>query len=156
MLHFRSGANRLSWMNDKQACLLKFSFLIAAVATAGSLFFSEVMKLPPCVLCWYQRICMYPLVLILGLALTSQTKDVFKYTLLLSGFGLLIAIYHNLLYYSIIPDSITPCTEGISCTSKQLEWLGFITIPLMSLVSFVILLFTSLSALKLKGETDEK
>ncbi|MFN8943314.1 MAG: disulfide bond formation protein B, partial [Pseudobdellovibrionaceae bacterium] len=47
------------------------------------------------------------------------------------------AIYHNLLYYGIIPDSITPCTQGISCTSKQVEYLGFITIPLLSLMSFI-------------------
>jgi disulfide bond formation protein DsbB len=53
--------------------------------------------------------------------------------------GLAIAVYHNLLYYGVIPDSITPCTQGISCTSVQIEWLGFITIPLMSLTAFVII-----------------
>jgi len=60
------------------------------------------------------------------------------YTLPLSLTGLLIAIYHNLLYYQLIPESITPCKEGISCTTVQIEWLGFITIPFLSLVSFIL------------------
>ncbi|MCO5144279.1 MAG: disulfide bond formation protein B [Oligoflexia bacterium] len=98
------------------------------------------MKLPPCVLCWYQRICMYPLVLLFGIALWTEDKSHKKYTLALSILGGLIAIYHNLLYYKLIPDSITPCTQGISCTTKQIELLGFITIPLLSLVSFILLI----------------
>jgi disulfide bond formation protein DsbB len=53
--------------------------------------------------------------------------------------GLAVSIYHNLLYYGIIPESIAPCTQGISCTSRQIEWLGFITIPLMALAAFIIL-----------------
>lgn len=97
---------------------------------------------------------MYPLVVIFGLALIKETKDAFQYALWLSGIGLLIAIYHNLLYYGIVPDSITPCTQGISCTSKQIEWLGFITIPFLSLVSFLIL--SVLSYLGLKGSHSEK
>jgi disulfide bond formation protein DsbB len=123
------------------------SFSIAILATAGSLYFSEVMGYPPCVLCWYQRICMYPLVVIYFSALWTEDNKVSKYTLPLISIGMIIAIYHNLLYYNIIPDSITPCTKGISCTTKQLEWLGFITIPLLSLTAFFTL-FT-LETLKL-------
>lgn len=118
---------------------LQLAFIISVVAMAGSLFFSEVMKLPPCVLCWYQRICMYPLVVIFGLGLLKTGRDCWIYAKVLVGLGLIIAAYHNLLYYKIIPDSITPCTQGISCTSKQLEWLGFITIPLLSLGAFLAL-----------------
>lgn len=135
-------------MNKNGSQLLQFSFLVSVIAMAGSLFFSEVMKLPPCVLCWYQRICMYPLVLIFGLALLKDTKDSFIYGLLLSLVGLGIAIYHNLLYYKLIPDSITPCTEGVSCTSKQIEWLGFITIPLLSLLAFLIIIIICFKASK--------
>jgi disulfide bond formation protein DsbB len=127
---------------------VRLSFLIATVATAGSLYFSEAMGYPPCVLCWYQRICMYPLVIIYFVALWTEDTKVTKYTLPLIIIGAGIAIYHNLLYYSIIPDSITPCTQGISCTTKQIEWLGFITIPLLSLTAFVILFI--LETLKLK------
>lgn len=113
------------------------AWIIALVATVGSLFFSEVMQLPPCVLCWYQRIAMYPLVLIIGIGIISSDNRMKIYALPLCLIGLAISIYHNLLYYGLIPDSITPCTEGISCTSKQIEWLGFITIPLMALTAFI-------------------
>lgn len=112
---------------------------IALVATVGSLFFSEVMGLPPCVLCWYQRIAMYPLVLIIGGGILTQDNRLRFYALPLCVAGLLISIYHNLLYYGILPESILPCTAGVSCTSRQIEWLGFITIPLMALAAFVSL-----------------
>ncbi|HEY8558992.1 MAG TPA: disulfide oxidoreductase [Pyrinomonadaceae bacterium] len=113
------------------------AWAISLVATVGSLFFSEVMELPPCVLCWYQRIAMYPLVLILGVGILTNDRRVKNYALPLALAGLGIAVYHNLLYYGVIPESITPCTQGISCTSRQIEWLGFITIPLLSLIGFI-------------------
>jgi len=112
------------------------AWLIALVATVGSLFFSEVMQLPPCVLCWYQRIAMYPLVLIIGIGIITRDNRMKIYALPLALAGLAISIYHNLLYYGILPESIVPCTEGISCTSRQIELLGFITIPLMALTAF--------------------
>lgn len=110
----------------------------AAVAMFGSLFFSEVMKLPPCVLCWYQRIAMYPLVLILTISILRKDGLARIYGLPLALSGLFIAIYHNLLYYKVIPDSIKPCTSGISCTAKQIEWFGFVTIPLLSMLAFFV------------------
>ncbi len=113
------------------------AWIIALVATVGSLFFSEVMQLPPCVLCWYQRIAMYPLVVIIGIGIVMRDSRMKNYALPVCLIGLSISIYHNLLYYGIIPESITPCTQGISCTSRQIEWLGFITIPLMALAAFV-------------------
>jgi disulfide bond formation protein DsbB len=113
------------------------AWIIALVATVGSLFFSEVMNLPPCILCWYQRIAMYPLVLIIAVGIVLRDRRMKYYALPVCLSGLAISIYHNLLYYGFIPDSITPCTQGISCTSVQIEWLGFITIPLMALAAFV-------------------
>jgi disulfide bond formation protein DsbB len=119
--------------------LLYAAWMIALAGTVGSLFFSEVMQLPPCVLCWYQRIALYPLVLIIGAGIMMRDGGRLKYYALpLCLGGLAIAFYHNLLYYGLIPESITPCTEGVSCTSRQIEWLGFITIPLLSLASFVV------------------
>jgi disulfide bond formation protein DsbB len=112
------------------------AWIVALVAMVGSLFFSEVMLLPPCVLCWYQRIAMYPLVLIIGAGVIMRDRRMKYYALPLAVCGLLISVYHNLLYYGIIPESITPCVQGISCTSKQIEWLGFITIPLLALAGF--------------------
>jgi disulfide bond formation protein DsbB len=115
------------------------AWIIVLVATVGSLFFSEVMNLPPCVLCWYQRIAMYPLVLIIAIGIISHDGRMKIYALPLCLIGLAISIYHNLLYYGLIPESITPCREGVSCTSRQIEWLGFITIPLMALTAFILI-----------------
>jgi disulfide bond formation protein DsbB len=115
------------------------AWIIALLATVGSLFFSEVMLLPPCVLCWYQRIAMYPLVVILGVGIILGDRRVKFYALPVCLAGFAVAVYHNLLYYGILPESIAPCTQGVSCTSVQLEWLGLITIPLMSLTAFVLI-----------------
>jgi disulfide bond formation protein DsbB len=132
-------------MIDKKWTLLFATWLIATISTLGSLFFSEVMKFPPCILCWYQRILMYPLVLILLVGMFPFDRKVVKYSLPLVLVGFLIAVYHNLLYYKILPESSAPCILGISCTTVQIEWFGFITIPLMALTAFsllLVLLFT--------------
>jgi disulfide bond formation protein DsbB len=113
------------------------AWIIALIATVGSLFFSEVMQLPPCVLCWYQRIAMYPLVVVIGVGIITRDSRFKYYALPICLIGLAISIYHNLLYYGILPESITPCAEGVSCTSRQIEWLGFITIPLLALAAFI-------------------
>lgn len=115
------------------------AWITALISTAGSLFFSEVMGLPPCVLCWYQRIVMYPLVLIIAIGILLRDRRMKMYALPFSVIGLGIAVYHNLLYYGFIPESITPCTEGVPCNAVQIEWLGFITIPLMGLAAFTTL-----------------
>ena len=113
------------------------SFVIALAATLGSLFASEVLGYPPCVLCWYQRIAMYPLALVFFMALWSGDRGYPRYSLPLCALGAALAAYHNLLYYGVIPEAISPCQQGVSCTTRQLELLGFVTIPLMSLVAFL-------------------
>ena len=123
-----------------QKNILYLAWVQSIIAMFGSLYFSEVMKLPPCVLCWYQRILMYPLVAIIAVGILEKNKRIYRYVLPLSITGFLIAGYHNLLYYGIIPESIQPCRLGISCTTRQIEWFGFITIPLMSLTAFVIII----------------
>ncbi len=119
--------------------ILYIAWVQSLIAMMGSLYFSEVMKLPPCVLCWYQRILMYPLTLLIAVGILRKDKGIYQYVLPLSITGLMISIYHNLLYYKIIPESIKPCTMGVSCTAKQIEWFGFITIPLLSLTAFAII-----------------
>jgi disulfide bond formation protein DsbB len=114
-------------------------WLVSLLATLGSLFFSEVMLLPPCVLCWYQRIAMYPIIVISSVGLMARDRRVASYLWPLVLAGLAVAVYHNLLYYHLIPESITPCSKGVSCTDRQIEWLGFITIPLLSLSAFVVM-----------------
>ncbi|MCC6328899.1 MAG: disulfide bond formation protein B [Acidobacteria bacterium] len=115
------------------------AWTLALLSAAGSLFFSEVMDLPPCVLCWYQRIAMYPLVLIIGIGIAVDDAKWKLYALPLALIGLAISVYHNLIYYGFIPESLTPCTEGVSCSERQIEWFGFITIPLMGLIAFLLI-----------------
>ena len=119
--------------------LLQFALLMAATSTIGSLIFSEILKFPPCVLCWYQRIAMYPLVVILAVGIWKKDKNTWAFVLPLSVSGLLIAAYHNLLYYNIIPEATAPCEIGISCTTKYIEIFGFVTIPLLSLLGFLLI-----------------
>lgn len=126
--------------------LLRIAFVVSLVATLGSLFFSEVMKLPPCVLCWYQRIAMYPLVVIFFVGLARTGKECAHYAIPLIGIGWMISFYHNLLYYGLIENSIVPCSQGVSCTSRQIEWLGFITIPFLSWLGFTALLLLTFFA----------
>lgn len=113
------------------------AFTLALAGTLGSLFFGEVMKLPPCTLCWYQRICLFPLPIILaaGIALRDPRMGAYAMPLVLAG--LAFAGYHNLLQFGVIPESLSPCTTGVSCGTRQVEWLGFITIPLMALGAFL-------------------
>ena len=134
----KSAFRPSSLLLQVQTNLAYVAWFQVLIATLGSLYFSEVMKLPPCTLCWYQRIFMYPLVYVLAVGIVSEDKKLKYYCLPLSITGLLVATYHNLLYYHVIPESIAPCTSGISCTTRQIEWLGFITIPLLSLVAFTV------------------
>lgn len=126
-------------LNFPKKYLLYAAWTQALVATVGSLFFSEVWHLPPCTLCWYQRIFMYPLVLILGIGIVRKDKNIPFYVLPLSAIGLIIAAFHNLLYYGILPEAAAPCTAGVSCTTKFFAWFGFITIPFLSLVAFAVI-----------------
>jgi len=121
----------------RRSILPYLAWSISLVATIGSLFFSEVMGLPPCLLCWYQRVAMYPLVIIIASSIIMRDGRMKYYALPICLIGLAVSIYHNLLYYAVIPESLAPCAQGISCTSRQIEWLGFITIPLMALAAFV-------------------
>ncbi len=120
--------------------ILFICWLLATTSTMGSVFFSHVMEFAPCVLCWYQRICLFPLVILLAVGLFSFDKSVVKYTLPLTIAGWLTAFYHTLLYAGIIPESIQPCTQGISCTEEYINLFGFITIPMLSLLSFSMII----------------
>lgn len=115
------------------------AWVAALAGSLGSLFFGEVMGLPPCTLCWYQRICMYPLVAVLAVGILLRDPRLSWYALPLAVAGLAIAVYHNLLYYHVIPEALAPCTEGVSCATRQIEWLGFVTIPGMALAGFALI-----------------
>jgi disulfide bond formation protein DsbB len=121
------------------------AWLMATVSALGSLFFSEVMELPPCSLCWYQRVFMFPLpvVLFVGLMPTGDRgfdAGAARYALPLAAIGWLIALYHLGLQAGVIPDSAAPCTQGVSCADVTLQVFGFFSIPALSLLSFTTIL----------------
>ncbi len=109
------------------------------IAVASSLYFSEIRHFAPCILCWYQRIFMYPLVIIIPIGILRHDKKLYEYVLPLSILGLLIAFYQVLLQVGILSESLAPCTQGISCTTKYVSYFGFATIPVMSLAAFALI-----------------
>ena len=120
--------------------ILFICWLIASVSTLGSLFFSEIMEFPPCALCWYQRVFMFPLVIIFLVGLFPFDKSIIKYALPIALIGWGFAGYHYLVYSGFIPESIQPCSQGVSCSETYLDLFGFLTIPMLSLISFSILI----------------
>ena len=112
------------------------AWLIATASALGALFFSEIMQLPPCFLCWYQRILMFPLVLILPIGLFPFDWKVVRYALPLAMIGWLFAVFHMLLVAGVIPEKMEPCVQGVPCSEKVIDWFGFVTIPLLSVAAF--------------------
>jgi len=124
-------------MKPTAPTLISAAWLVATMATLGALFMSEIMDLAPCVLCWYQRIFMFPLVLILALGLFPFDPKVTRYAMPLAAIGLLVAGFHVLLTMGVIPEALAPCRQGIPCKTIQIEWFGFVTIPLLSFMAFL-------------------
>jgi disulfide bond formation protein DsbB len=116
--------------------LVFVAWLIAGVSALGALFFSEVMQLPPCALCWYQRTFMFPLVLILPIGLFPFDPKVVRYALPLAVGGWLLAAFHMLLITGVIPEKLEPCMQGVPCSERVIDWFGFVTIPLLSVTAF--------------------
>ena len=132
---------------------IKLSWVTALIATMGSLFLSLVLHFVPCELCWYQRILMYPIVIILGVAIVRNDVKAAFYVLPMSILGMLFGAYHYIIQKFDFGKAIAQCTGGVSCTNKQFELLGFITIPFMSFVAFTIITVTLvLSVRKMKKE----
>ena len=121
---------------DPNWTILFVCWLLVTAATLGSLFFSEVMALPPCSLCWYQRIFMFPLPILLLMGLFPLDAKVVRYALPLALAGWAIAAYHTLLQLGVIPESAAPCSQGVSCSSAYVELFGFVSIPVLSLLAF--------------------
>lgn len=118
---------------------LLLAWLVASVATASALFIGEVMGMMPCVLCWYQRIFMFPLAIILGLACYTDDRRGAIYGLALSLAGAAMALYHTLLVAGVIPRAWIACDAAASCADQKLEILGNIQIPWLSLAAFVLI-----------------
>lgn len=124
--------------------LLYIAWVQALIATLGSLIFSEVMNFIPCELCWYQRIFMYPMVFVLTVGILIRDHRVATYALPLGIIGLAISVYHNLLYYGVIPQGWHVCTAGVPCETRWIQWFGFVGIPFLALTAFVVVLLSLL------------
>jgi disulfide bond formation protein DsbB len=108
--------------------LLFLAWLIAAISTLSALFLGEVMGYTPCVLCWYQRIAMFPLF--------PFDPRVVRYALPLVIVGWGLAVFHLALIAGWVPETIKPCQTGVPCSDVKVVWFGFVTIPLLSVLSF--------------------
>ncbi len=115
------------------------AWTVALTATLGSLYFSEVRGFIPCVLCWYQRVLMYPLVILLGVASYHEDKSVIRYALPLSVLGGAVALYHYLLQKAPGMAGLGACGVGAPCNAQYINWLGFITIPFLALTAFTLI-----------------
>lgn len=133
-------------MNDKTQSelqagwpLLFLAWVMVTIASLGSLFFSEVLEVPVCELCWYQRIAMYPLVLILALSLFPYDPKVVRLAGMLTTVGWLIAMFQVLLIAGIIPENAQPCVRDVPCSETHIALLGFLNIPTLSLMTFSLI-----------------
>lgn len=120
---------------------LLFAFVVALIATSGSLFYSEIAGYEPCKLCWFQRIFMYPQVILLGLALWKKDYGIKLYGIVLSAIGAVIAGYHYLLQLGVAPA--LPCAAvgySAACSQRFVLQFGYITIPMMALTAFLLII----------------
>lgn len=116
--------------------LLTAAWVVALMSTLSALFIGEVFGQMPCTLCWYQRIFMFPLAIILGTASYRSDMKVLWYALPLAVSGLSIAAYHSLTYSGFITKSIVPCSQGVSCSGDNMTILGGIPLPHLSFIAF--------------------
>lgn len=132
----RASGTSLKTRATSEGATLYAAWLIALASMLGSLYFSEVRHLVPCVMCWYQRTMMYPLVVILGIASFRRELAIRDYVLPLSSLGMLVAFYQVLEQH--IPGLGIPgvCQLTVPCNIIHFDWLGFITLPLLSFAAF--------------------
>lgn len=133
---------------------LWLAFLVALISMLGSLFYSQIAGFAPCDLCWFQRIFMYSLVFLLGLALIKKDSHIADYGILLASVGGLISLYHNYVYY-YAGGLNSFCQLGgmqVSCIKRYVFEFGYVTIPLMALTAFLLIII-SLVLYKIKSKT---
>lgn len=118
------------------------------LAMLGSLYFSEIAHFPPCTLCWYQRIALYPLVFLIPVGIIRKDSNLPYYVLSITIPGAAISFYHNLLYYNILPEAAAPCALGVSCTTKFVEYFGFVTIPLLAILTFALIIASMIALIR--------
>lgn len=127
-----------SFFTGQERHPIAWAWVVAVIAMAGSLYFSDGVGLEPCVLCWYQRIAMYPLVLVLGVGLWRGSPGVWRYALPLPLVGLPISIYHVALQQR--PSlGLVACDPSNPCSLRYISALGFVSIPVMAGAAFLLI-----------------
>ncbi|MCU9612560.1 disulfide oxidoreductase [Caldibacillus lycopersici] len=130
--------------NKKLDNLFFLSWVTSIIAMFGSLYFSEIRQYIPCELCWYQRILMYPMTILLGIAYVRKDWHMSLYAMILSAAGGIISIYHySIQKITVLGDSTGFCGQ-VPCTAQYINWFGFITIPFLALLAFLIIFIISL------------
>ena len=114
------------------------AFLVAASAMAASLYYSESAGFVPCEFCWYQRIAMYPLAVVLLVAAVTRDRLVWRYVVPVAAIGLALSVYHYQL--QLFPEQGSSCTSGVPCSARYVEEFGFISIPFMAGCGFLAIL----------------
>ena len=132
------AVNQAETQNDQNSgwYVLLAAWSLVTLASLGSLFFSEVMGVPVCVLCWYQRIAMYPLVVILAFGMFPFDPRVVRYAFTFVAAGWLLAFYQLLLIAGVVPEKMQPCVQGVPCSETHILLLGIFNIPSLSLMTF--------------------
>ena len=128
--------------------LMLLIWIQALLAVAGSLYFSEIKGYVPCELCWIQRIFMYPLVIIYGVALLKRDIKIALPGLILSGIGMLISAYHYLIQKWPALQQAGDTCGIIPCNTEYINYLGFITIPFLAGVAFIAIFVIHILILK--------
>lgn len=116
---------------------IPLAFFVALLATGGSLYYSEIAKLAPCDLCWFQRIFIYPQVVLLGLAWFKKEKYIIDYSLAMIAIGTIFSVYHNYIYYTFRPSNF--CSIASPCTQQYVVGFNYLSIPLLALTTLVLM-----------------
>ena len=140
------------FMNKKLENGLLAIFSISLVATLGSLYFSEVRGFVPCEMCWYQRILMYPIVILSTVAYIQKNARISLTTAVFAIIGGSISLYHYGIQKISFLQETAPACGQVSCTGFYINWLGFITIPFLALTAFVMIAVISFYMLKVLKE----
>lgn len=127
--------NKSSW----PVGYLFLAWLAVLAGVMGSLYYSEIARYVPCVLCWWARIFMYPLAILLPIGIARRDFKIYLYILPLAVLGLLTTLYHNLLYFQVLPERVAPCQNGVSCLGVNVQLFGFMDIPLMAFLGFLFI-----------------
>lgn len=135
-----------AWLRFVSLHSIALILLLSFGGVVTSLFYSEVIGYAPCVLCWYQRIFMYPQMIIAGIALAKKDSNALRYLEALSWIGFIFALYH--VYIDFGGSQFIACDSAVSCTQRYVAEFGYLTIPSMALTLFVAILITVFVAKK--------